>query len=463
MRCAYLDEPLLLFAEGYKHIDPKYGILAAGPKSYRPLDNHPPEIRVGFIGAADTVQRAQQWIERGAEGLDGDEAYLRFPGFQADRGFRSNLVFDEGWNAQLYQTEVEEVLALRRRRERFEMLLALLDDKMQLLADKDRPPECIVLALPRELYQQCRVVDYKEQNIGNVHRDLRRAFKAMAMKYRIPTQILRQITIDDETGDVIPKIYWNFFTGLYFKAGGSPWGPAGLTPGTCYIGVSFFRPLGSSPSTLQTSLVQAFDEHGDGLVLRGHEFHWNASEEGTRAPHLTEDQAYQLVELTLERYIAEMGQTPQRVVVYKTSRYWPTERAGLTSALRQYVQRYDLLALARQSTVRLLTTNKYPPLRGTYFSVEDVDYLYTTGYIAELGQFHGMHVPSPIQIADHIGQDTPRIRLLEEILILTKMNWNSANLGGLMPITIRFARQVGDIMREIPKDREPLTNFKYYM
>jgi hypothetical protein len=50
---------------------------------------------------------------------------------------------------------------------------------------------------------------------------------------------------------------------------------------------------------------------------------------------------------------------------------------------------------------------------------------------------------------------------LREILILTKMNWNSARLGGLMPITLRFSRLVGDIMREI-KDWEPLTNFKYY-
>jgi len=25
---------------------------------------------------------------------------------------------------------------------------------------------------------------------------------------------------------------------------------------------------------MQTSLVQAFDEHGEGLVLRGHDFDW---------------------------------------------------------------------------------------------------------------------------------------------------------------------------------------------
>src|SRR5690606_17204278 len=110
---------------------------------------------------------------------------------------------------------------------------------LKLLSDKDRPPEYIILALPEELYKRCRVAKYTDKVLGRVHRDLRRAFKAMAMKYRIPTQIIRQLTLEDKTGDVVSKIYWNFFTGLYFKAGGFPWGPVGLSPGSCYIGISF--------------------------------------------------------------------------------------------------------------------------------------------------------------------------------------------------------------------------------
>ena len=64
-----------------------------------------------------------------------------------------------------------------------------------------------------------------------------------------------------------------------------------------------------------------------------------------------------------------------------------------------------------------------------------LDYLYTTGFISALGEFHGMHVPSPLEIADHIGGDTSRTSLLGEIMTLTKLNWNSAFLGGGLPIT----------------------------
>lgn len=74
-----------------------------------------------------------------------------------------------------------------------------------------------------------------------------------------------------------------------------------------------------------------------------------------------------------------------------------------------------------------------------------------------------MHVPAPLQVADHIGQDTSREALLNEVLALTKLNWNSAALGGLLPITIRFSRLVGETMREVPGDREPLPQFKFYI
>jgi hypothetical protein len=213
---------------------------------------------------------------------------------------------------------------------------------------------------------------------------------------------------------------------------------------------------------MQTSLVQAFDEHGEGLVLCGPDFEWDPEREGTASPHLTEQQAAQLMELVLQQYHRERHQMPRRVVVHKTSRYWPAERDGITSTLRGRVAEYDLVALTPQSAARLIPLSKYPPLRGTRFSVGDLDYLYTTGFISALNEFHAMHVPSALQVADHIGQDTPRQILLREVLALTKMNWNSAQFGGLLPITLRFSRLVGDIMREIPPDRDPLPQFKYY-
>lgn len=460
----YLGEPKLVFADGREHVDPKLGISRFGPKSYSPRRRHPANVRVGFIGTADTIATTRDWIKQGAEGVPGDAKHPEFPGCMADRGYFSDLEFDTDWNGQLYQKEVEKILDIRRSRDRFEDLLFLLEEKLRFLSQKDQPPEYIVVAMPDELYRKCRVVNYRDKHLGEVHRDLRRAFKAVAMKYHIPTQLVRQQTVDGREKDQPSKVAWNFFTGLYFKAGGFPWGPTGLTPGTCYVGIAFYRALGSNISTMQTSLVQAFDEHGEGLVLRGPEFNWNATEQGTPSPHLDEEQAQTLLNTVLDRYKKETGQTPQRVVVHKSSRFWPDERNGFKNALKERVTKFDLVSLeTRQSAVRLLTPSMYPPLRSTRFTVGDVDYLYTTGFLADLGQYHSMHVPSPIRVTDHIGQDTPRETLLREILVLTKMNWNSSRLGGKSPITLRFSDLVGEIMREIPADLDPLPQFKFYM
>lgn len=463
IRMAYLDEPFLVFADGGWHVDPKAGIARFGPRSLG-TQRHPERVRIGIIGTADSTAQAREWLESTSHGVRGNEKHPEFPGYQGDRGFFSTVEFNDTWDELVTQTEVRDLLRPRRpQRERLEAAVQLIDEKVRLLADRDSPPNYVVLALPDDVVARCRVADYHDRESGMVHRDLRRAIKALAMRHRIPTQILRQRTIEGKVDDTHPsKIAWNYFTGLYFKAGGVPWSPQGLNPGTCYVGVSFYRPLGSKFRTLQTSLVQAFDEHGEGLVLRGHDFEWDPAKEGSRAPHLSSDQAALLVNMVLERYHLEMKQPPRRVVVHKQSRYWPAERDGFASALEHRVQQYDLMALQPQSEARLLTASTYPPLRCTRFSAGDTDYLYTTGFIAALNEFHAMHVPSPLQIADHVGQDTPRDVLLREILALTKMNWNSASFGGLLPITLKFSKLVGEILREIPADHDPRPQFKYY-
>jgi hypothetical protein len=459
----HLSEPFLLFAEGGLHVDPKSGIDRYGPRSYG-TSQHPKSVRVGVIGTAELSETARSWIERNAVGVGGDETNRSFPGFAQDRGFFSSLAFDDGWNATISQTEMAGLTGVRSQRDRFADTVELLEGKLSLIAERDQPPDYVAIVISDEMLRRCGVADYLDKAQGAVHRDLRRAIKAMAMKYRIPTQLLRQQTIEGRDPTPAAKIAWNFFTGLYHKAGGFPWVPHGLQPSTCFVGISFFRPLGTRNNTLQTSLVQAFDEHGEGLILRGHEFEWDPDKEGTKAPHLNEAQSSQLVDLVLDRYEREVGTRPSRVVIQKTSRYWPAERSGIVEALRRRVTRFDLLALeGRQSNVRLITASKYPPLRGTRFSVGNLDFLYTTGFIAALSEFHGMHVPYPVQIADHVGQDTPRSQLLREMLTLTKLNWNSAAFCGKLPVTLRFASLVGEIMKEIPADREPLPQFKFYI
>jgi len=460
----YFDEPELAFANGGVHVDPKNGIARFGPKSWSDVRRHPSHVRVGFIGTAQTVELAQEWIAINSRGVPGDAAHPGFPGCMENRGFHTKLEFSDGWSELISRSELDEITHIRDKKAQFETCVELLSSKLALISRRDLAPEYVVLALPEALRAKCGTADYPLPTGGRVHRDLRRAFKAAAMTYRIPTQLLDQMTAEFRDPDNPSKIAWNFFTGLYFKAGGMPWGPVGLLPGTCYVGISFYRGLSASDPTLHTSLVQAFDEHGEGLVLRGPDFKWDADKHESPTPHLSAEDSFKLVNFVLDRYFAEMKQVPRRLVLHKSSRWWIDEAAGCREALKTRVGTYDLVALQGQDVVRLLPASTYPALRGTRFTLGELDYLYTTGFITQLGQFHGQHVPALIQISDHIGYDTPRETVVKEILILTKMNWNSSRLGGLFPITLRFSKLVSEIMREIPASSgTPLPQSKFYM
>ncbi len=119
---------------------------------------------------------------------------------------------------------------MRSQRDRFADAVELVEGKLSLIAERDQPPDYVAIVISDEMLRRCGVADYFDKAQGAVHRDLRRAIKAMAMKYRIPTQLLRQQTIEGRDPTPAAKIAWNFFTGLYHKAGGFPWVPHGLQP-----------------------------------------------------------------------------------------------------------------------------------------------------------------------------------------------------------------------------------------
>jgi hypothetical protein len=88
--------------------------------------------------------------------------------------------------------------------------------------------------------------------------------------------------------------------------------------------------------------------------------------------------------------------------------------------------------------------------------------LYTLGYMPWLGTYPRPYVPEPWEIMEHHG-DTPVRRLCKEVLALTKMNWNNADIADNEPITTRFARKVGEILSYIPESEEPHPSYRFYM
>jgi hypothetical protein len=150
-------------------------------------------------------------------------------------------------------------------------------------------------------------------------------------------------------------------------------------------------------------------------------------------PHLPAEEAARLITDVLDRYATEMGRPARRVVLHKQSRFLEEERAGFEEALRGV--EYHLVALAPSTSVQVMRHGDYPPPRGARVRVGDRRYLYATGYLPSLGRYPHGHVPAPLQITDHVG-DIPASQLLGEVLLLTKMNRNSARFAEQQPMTV---------------------------
>jgi hypothetical protein len=116
-----------------------------------------------------------------------------------------------------------------------------------------------------------------------------------------------------------------------------------------------------------------------------------------------------------------------------------------------------------KSLIRLFRNGVYPPLRGMCLSLDDrQQILYTKGSVEFFATYPGMYMPRTLRITADKVENTPRF-LAEEVLALTKMNWNDTQFDGGLPITIRAAREVGDILKYAgPADAIP-PHYSFYM
>jgi hypothetical protein len=156
-----------------------------------------------------------------------------------------------------------------------------------------------------------------------------------------------------------------------------------------------------------------------------------------------------------------VGGPPSRVVIHKTTRYDPDEQLGFRQAALKRVPACDLVSLG-ETSFRLLRKGMQEPWRGTLCSVgADEHYLFTTGYVPYWDEYPGPHVPAPLQIG--CVHETDIRERAREILVLSKMNWNSAEGIARHPITLSFARKVGTIMTEMGDNPNPNPSYRFYM
>ena len=104
----------------------------------------------------------------------------------------------------------------------------------------------------------------------------------------------------------------------------------------------------------------------------------------------------------------------------------------------------------------------YRPYVARFSNSRETRCLFTpTSSIPFFRTYPGMYVPAPIQLRS--GGDVNLTRAAIEVLGLSKMNWNNAQLDEREPLTLRTARRVGGILKHSSLGQPFAARYAYYM
>ncbi|MFA6965164.1 hypothetical protein [Bosea sp. (in: a-proteobacteria)] len=476
------EEPHLEFGDKHHHPDPRLGLFEAGPLQ-TPLGD---AVKIAVVGSAKTIEDAQKFLTAATVGFAGKSEkhpnlHPDFPGLGNANPFRCKFEIAEGATSAISQAKIDKIRKEPNHDKAVEMAVDEIVQQLQVLDEGSNRPDVAIIALPVGLIERvwnakvdAKSTTEKDDSGGSDAPNFRGLLKAKAMHLSFPIQIIWEDVLDEKA--VIPRKIkessarkiqdqagrsWNLLTTLYYKGTGRiPWRrmPQDGEFTACYIGISFYREIGGQQ--LFTSAAQMFDERGRGFILKGKRAH---TESRGRHPYMTQDDARELISGVLAAYKLHHKNYPARVIVLKTSRFRDDEAEGILEALDAVgAELRDLVWVQESNSVKVLRDGNYPVMRGTFVELDGKGLLYTNGSIPYYGTYPGMYDPKPLLLCPHKSSDSTIAQIAKEILSLTKLNWNSTQMNQKLPIPIRAARTVGEVLKYVG-DGVASTDYRKYI
>ena len=511
LRVEHLQEPDLEFAFSQRSPHPKDGLFLYGPHAKAKKCR---EIRIGVVGTTEGIAHFRTWsytLKRVVEvpppgkGEKVDRLHLaNFPGLEEALGMTFDP--DECSALSIPFKSIDDASRIINLNEAVEKVSQLYTDRVEKhLRNEERSVDVWVLVLPEIVYERCRpgskrtgiamvkgdftkrtkrkeslpllsftgVIDQSKEDIFDDVPDFHRHIKAKFLKIA-PTQMVRETTLApgatlNKAGYPVRKtqdaatVAWNLATGLYYKTQPRPpWRLADVRAGVCYIGM-VYKSLPHHPDGHACCAAQMFLSEGDGVVFRGANGPWKT---GDYEYHLKRPAAKSLLSLVLETYKSTHGSPPKELFIHGQTYFNDEEWSAFVEATPKETNVVGVRIRTTKGEMKLFRDGDYPVLRGTALMLDEKSaYLWTTGYVPQLDTYIGPETPNPLFITVMRSKDgMPNIRsVLGDIMGLTKINYNSCNFNDGLPVTVRFARMVGDVLTMGSAKGVEKQPFKFYV
>ena len=503
-----LKETELLFRLNQAVEDPRDGLMLFGP-----LDEGKPfGIRWGVIGTQEGIQRFGGWVQKINKPIydivsesQPKEARPPFLGFETI--FRTSWAPKPAIELPIPFDEILSCVYLEDPHQRVYKTVDLFSSRiLKAVIQEDIQVDIWFVVIPDEIYKYCRPKSTVEKELKikskstmtakranelkkqasfldedkpekakpyyfevNFHNQL----KARLLHSKALTQIIRESTIapedfPDQFGMPARKmntmqasVAWNISTAVFYKCGGRPWKINGIRDGVCYIGIVFKQLPNSSNLKNACCAAQMFLDSGDGVVFKGNVGPWYNPVKGDY--HLDQKSARELIQVAVESYQDKTGRMPSELFIHGKVDFNNDEWYGFQQAVNTNDTNLVGVRIREGGTIKLFRKAKLPVLRGTaYVYSKRKAFLWTKGYIPRLQTYPGREVPNPLEI--YISRGFTDFELvLSDILALTKLNYNSCIFSDGVPVTLRFADAVGEILTAGPIEGSVPLPFKHYI
>jgi len=463
-----LNEPSIYFHyqdEAKQSIHPINGLKILGPleESFDQSNNGPAIVNLAIISPDFGFEKVKAHLDSLLNSVSPrwEREYLKdFPGF--DNVFKKHLIIPNTVQSEFVITipdnDVSSFSAIQ--------FYDYLKSKIDKLALKSTDIDCVVIYIPDQWKK------FRELKNETTYYDLHDSLKLYCVKKGLRIQFIedKSINYKDQA-----KIRWWLSLGLYVKSNGTPWKVKTDNTETAFVGLGYaVRQNARDKVVLGSS--QIFDGHGNGLKFLLQPI--DKPVFYNKNPFMSKEDAFRLVSNirnTYHKIDPVIGL--KKLVLHKTTHFTGAEMEGISNAL-EGIDNIELLQIQQFSSwraIKLIKNSKgkhefngYPIERGTVIQLDDFTFLLWTHGLIESQELNGKYfqgkrgIPSPLLIKRFRGTD-PIETVANDILKLTKMNWNGAELYKTFPVTIDFSKRLSVMGKQLEELGTKARDFRYFI
>ena len=490
---------MLTFAHGQKTLDPRDGLMLYGPFDSKRIKG---PASIGIIGPSELRKKMIAYLKQLHNKVSSESDPQKHPYFHGmESVFGIFVNYDNIPEIDVPQKDIDKALKQTNSNLRVFDLVNLYVNKLTGYSKEQEMPVGVwLVVIPENVYIYGRpkstikktedTISYKPskdllnestlflfsdmqeeaEQIRYAYQfevDFHNQLKARLLEVKIVSQIIREskISTDGFTERQLKQEEliktakaWNISSAIYYKLGGLPWKMGDVRDGVCYVGLVYKKTNENNNNAC--CAAQMFLDSGDGMVFRGNVGPWWNPK--TKEFHLRTKDAREMIDQSIQSYFNQFNNYPKEIFIHAKTYFNDEEWTGFEEATDG---KCDIIGvrIRNENTFKLYRHYQYCVPRGMVLQYDDKKaFLWTKGFIPRFKTQIGLETPNPLDIQITRGKADIET-VCKDILSLTKLNYNACIYGDGLPVTLKFADSIGNILTAGKDIAAGVLPFKYYI